>query len=136
MYSPGVVRETWRPLRSNSGRPICASRSLTCIVTAGGVRLRVRAALAKLSWRATSVNTRNWRNVAFFIQLFLNGRPRKNEFILFEGRLTVRPSRTQGAHDGRRPDHRREEALQRRRPEVPADGLLDARLRAQGHGHP
>ena len=32
-------------------------------------------------------------------------------------------------------DHGRQEALQRGRPEVPPDGLLGARLRAEGHGH-
>ena len=39
-----------------------------CIVTAGGLRCKASAARAKLRCRATSVKTRIWRNVTFFIQ--------------------------------------------------------------------
>ena len=71
-------------------------------------------------------------------------------FTLLLGLLTVLTSHTprrvqlpgdcmnkpiEAGRHRRQRDHRQEAALQRRRPEVPADGLLGRRLRAQGHRH-
>ncbi len=68
MYSPTLVNATVRPLRSNIGIPMCLSSSRTCMVTAGGVRCKVCADLAKLRFLATSLKTLRWRKVVFFIK--------------------------------------------------------------------
>ena len=86
---PGSTRRRWsatpaRPLRSNSGRPTCASSSLICMVTAGGLRCSASAARAKLSCRATSVKTLSCRKVTFLIQGNVKSKPRRIEFLLVQ----------------------------------------------------
>jgi len=53
MYSPTVVSETCRLVRSNRGSPTSASSSLICIDTAGAVSFNSSAARIKLKCLAT-----------------------------------------------------------------------------------
>ena len=63
--APAAVSASFRRTRSNSGRPALASRSFSCIETAGCDRCSSSAARAKDRWRAAASKTRNCLSVAW-----------------------------------------------------------------------